>query len=312
MSVHEPATRSQAFPDPIPGLITFGSVNLFAGASGVGKTCLLAWLLTQLRDGKPVFEIAVNTPPKIGYICADRGFNSAKYWLGKAGYLGIPFYSLADDAGFNTSRLRSKVHLIKILGECLDKLELPPGALAAIDPLALFMGGNLNDYMNCAVACIEIRRECTRRQITMIGTAHASKQKTDKQSRYQRLQDRILGSSAQLGYGDTQLYLASPEETNERFFTFLCHSHTSPPQIFPLGRRDDGMFVPWAESTQAAEEGAVYKALPEDGSTIGLTTILGLCSDISQATVFRRLQELIDQGLVERVAKGQYRRRKVH
>lgn len=311
-SVSDPPSRRQAFPDPIPGIITFGSLNLLAGASGVGKTCLLAWVLAQLRDGAPVFDHPVNTPTKLGYICADRGHATAYYWLDKIGYSDIPFYSLADDEGFNTSRLRSKVSLIKVLGECIDKLALPPGGLVVVDPLAIFMGGNLNDYLNCAVACLEMRRECKRRQITMIGTAHASKQKADKKQRYERLQDRILGSTAQLAYGDTQLYLAAPEETDERFYTFLWHSHTSPAETVSLGRNTQGMFVPWAQSVVAAEEGAVYKAIPEDHSPIPLTTILGLCSDISRATVFRRLQELVDQGLIEREDKGQYKRRKVH
>lgn len=312
MSLLPPATRSQAFPDPLPGVITYGSLNLLAGASGVGKTCLLAWFLTQLRDGCPVFGRKPNTPVKLGYIGADRGAGTARYWLDKAGYADIAFYSLADDDAFNTQRLRSKIHLIKILGECLDRLELPPGSLAAVDPVALFMGGNLNDYMNCALACLEMRRECRRRQITMIGTAHASKQKNDKADRYQRLQDRILGSSAQLGYGDTQLYLASPEETNERFYTFLWHSHTAPAEVFPLGRGADGMFLPWEQSVVAAEEGRVMETIPEDGSEIPLVTILGLCSDISKATVYRRLQQLIDLGLVERTGRGRYKRRKVN
>lgn len=312
MSVPDSAARGQAYPDPLPDILTFGSLNLLAGASGVGKTCLLAWLLTQLRDGKPIFDRLPNPPVKLGFVCADRGFTAARYWLDKAGYADVPFYSLADDDTFITTRLRGKSNLIKILGECFDKLSLPPGSLAVVDPLALFMGGNLNDYTNCAIACLEIRRECRRRQITLIGTAHASKQKSDKKERYQRLQDRILGSTAQLAYGDTQLYLAAPEETNERFYTFLWHSHTAPAATFPLGRDKGGMFVPWAACTQAAEEGAVYQAIPADGSVIPLTTILGLCSDLSQATVFRRLQELIDQLLVARADKGLYCRTKVN
>lgn len=312
MSVHKPTARSQAFPDPIPEIIPFGSLNLLAGASGVGKTCLLAWLLTQLRDGCPIFGRKPNTPKKLGYIGADRGAATARYWLDKAGYHDIPFYSLADDDGFNTQRLRSKIHLIKILGECLDKLELPPGSLAVVDPLALFMGGNLNDYMNCALACLEMRRECRRRQITMIGTAHASKQKDDRRARYLRLEERILGSNAQLGYGDTQLYLASPEETQERFYTFLWRAHTAPPEVIPLGRGEDGMFLPWEQSIIAVQEGKVLEAVPADGSEVPLTTILEQCSEISRATVFRRLQQLVDLGLVERSGKGQYRRRRVN
>lgn len=307
MTVANSATRSQAFPDPIPGIITFGSLNLLAGASGVGKTCLMAWVLKRLRDGLPIFDRETNAPAKLGFICADRGELTARYWLDKADYQDIAFYSLADDDAFNTSRLRSKVTLIKILGECFDKLQLPPGSLAVVDPLALFMGGNLNDYTNCAVACLEMRRECRRRQITLIGTAHASKQKSDRKERYERLQDRILGSTAQLGYGDTQLYLASPEETGERFYTFLWHSHTAPAEVFPLGRNKEGLFVPWAESAQSDGEKKILSVITTNEEGTAFADIL-IASEIPKTTVFRTLQDLIKDGRLLKVGHGRYRK----
>ena len=310
--VSESADQSQASLDPIPGIIEYQSLNLLAGASGVGKTCLLSWLLKQIRDGQPVFGTPTQPPPKIGYVCADRSVRTARYWLAKAGYTGLTLYSMVEDHLFQPARLRSKMQLTSILGESLDKLNLPPGGLAVVDPLALFLGGNLNDYQACAVACLEIRRECRKRQITLIGTAHASKQKSDKKERYQRLQDRINGSGAQLGYGDTQMYLASPEETGDKHYTFLWHPHSSPPAVFPLGRNAEGMFVPWAESQEAVQENVVYDTIPADGTPIAFAAILTLCSAISRATVFRRLNELLADGLIEKPAEGLYKRSKVN
>ena len=296
--------------DPIPGILTYGSLNLLAGASGVGKTCLLSWLLTRLRDGLDVFGRPVNAPTKIGFVCADRGAVTAEYWMDKAGYPDLPLYSLADDPQFLPPRLRSRTLLTTILGECLDKLRLPPGSLAVVDPISLFLGGNLMDYQSCAVACIEIRRLCRARHLTLIGTAHASKQKSDKKEQYRRLQDRILGSAAQLGYGDTQMYLASPEETGEAFYSFLWHSHTSPPAVFPLGRNAEGLFIPWAESIEAAEEGNILANIPEDGTPVSYQLLLQL-TGVSRATLFRKLNDLIDAGILERAPDqaGWYQRR---
>ena len=305
--------RSQAHPDLVQGIINSGSFNILAGASGVGKTCLLSWFLAQLQTGQPVFGRPVQPPTALGYIAADRGMDGgATYWLEKAGAAGLAFYSLADDLAFNLVRLHSKIQLIRVFGECLDKLELPRGSLVVFDPLGLFLGGKVNDYSSCAVACLQMRRECSSRGLTLIGTAHSAKQHADKKLRYLRLQDRILGSGALLGFSDTQLYLASPEETGERFYTLLCHPHKSPVETFPLGRDKEGLFVPWAESVQAEQEGVIFAAVPEDGSTIPLATILGLCSEISPATVHRRLQQLLDEGLIERPVKGLYRRTKTH
>ena len=309
MTVPDSRPVSQAsFPDLIPGVLSFGSVNLLAGASGVGKTCLTAYLLTQIRAGLPVFGHVVTPPTAVGYVCADRGWASARYWLTKAGTQDIPFYSLADDASFGPSRLRNKGALVQILGECIDKLALPPGAFVVVDPLALFMGGNLNDYQSCAIALIEIRRLCAARNIPLLGLAHASKQKADKREQYKRLQDRILGSAAQHGYGDTQLYLASPEETGEKFYTFLWHPHTSPAEVFPLGRDPHGMFLPWDQAPEVLEEDTLLEHIPstEEGLSFGE---LVLVSNLSRATVHRRLQSLLQEGRIDRVGHGCYRRK---
>lgn len=293
--------------DPIPGIIAFGSLNILAGASGVGKTCLLATLLRSLLRGEDIFGRRVNPPPAIGLICADRNANVARQWLVRAECPPeVKLYALAEDEGFSLLRLRNKVQLVSVLEELVRKLELPPGSLLVVDPITLFLG-NPNDYQGCAVACLEIRRMAKRLKITIIGTAHASKQKADAKSQYKRLQDRILGSAAQLGYGDTQMYLASPEETDEKFYTFLWHPHTEPPEIFSLGRTKNGLFVDYASSTQNEQEQKILTAIAtgEEGSSFA-EIVIG--SEASKATVHRYLQELIQDGHVNKVGHGRYRR----
>lgn len=311
MSLSDFATRSQApapspFPDPIPGIIGYGTVNILAGAPGVGKTCLLSTILARLRDGKDIFGAACHAPPAIGFISADRGAATAWHWLRLAG-ADVRFYNLVEDTEFATIRLRNKFQLVTVVLEgCVEQLALPPGSIVVVDPVTLFMG-NPNDYQGCAIACIEMRRMCHRRQLTMLGTAHASKQKADSKAQYKRLQDRILGSAAQLGYGDTQMYLASPEETDEKFHTFLWHPHTSPPQIFPLGRDQHGMFVDWLEGTRAKEEGKILAAITEDEAGTSFAEIL-IKSEVPKTTVFRYLQELMKDGRILKVGHGRYRK----
>lgn len=296
--------------DPIPGIINHGSINPLAGASGVGKTCFLAWFLSQLRDGKPIFGHEVNTPPAIGYLAADRGWEGGgRYWFEKAGYADIKVYSLSDDPNFVASRLRNKLRLVNdVLATSLDRMELPPGSLVVVDPSALFLG-NPNDYHATAVTMLEIRRVLRIRQLTMIGTAHTSKQKADKKERYMRLQDRINGSGAQLGYGDTQMYLAGPDETGKKHYTFLWHPHTAPAQEYQLGRNAEGLFVPWATSIEAVNEALIYDMVPADGTEVTLAAVLIGCEGgLSRATIFRKLKELIVKGLIEKPFEGVYRR----
>lgn len=311
MSLAEPPSGGQA-PDLIDKILLRNSVNLLAGAPGVGKTALLAWLLTRFRDNKPIFGYQPQPLPKIAFLGADRSWqHSTRLWFTAAGYPDIPHYALQDDLHFNPHALRNKANRIQILTASVDKLELPKGSLLTVDPLALFLGGNLNDYDSCMVACSQIRRLCEDRQITLIGTAHSAKQKSDKKDRYQRLQDRILGSTALFGYTDTQMYLASPEETGEKFYSFLWAPHHKPPEVFPLGRDASGLFVPYEESVRNQEEGKVLGTITEAEEGTGFAEVV-VASEVPKTTVHRYLQELIKEGVIERVGHGRYRRRRLN
>lgn len=301
-----PESPTSSFPDPIPGIIGFGTVNILAGASGVGKTCLLSTLLTRLRDGKEIFGRPSNAPPAIGFLSVDRGSATARHWLGLAGYPDIHFYNFVEDLQFPTAKLRNQFQLVSVLEGLVQQLDLPPGSILVVDPVTLFMG-NANNYQACAIACIEMRRMCLRRQLTMFGTAHASKQKADAKAQYKRLQDRILGSAAQIGYGDTAMYLAAPEETGEKFHTFLWHPHTSPAAVFPLGRDQHGLFVDWLEGTQAKQEGSILASITEDEEGTPFAEIL-IKSEVPKVTLWRYLQELLKEGRILKVGHGRYRK----
>lgn len=340
----DPASPTRQAPKihPIPGVIQFGSVNLLAGAPGVGKTALTATLLRQLRDGEPIFETPTCTPPRIAYLCADRGWETAQTWLERAGFPDIIHYSLTDDDDFDDNKLHNKRARLVILRECLDKLgDLPRGSFVCVDPIALFMGGNLLDYDTCAIFLIGIRKICRARGITILGLGHASKQKNDKKEQYRRLQDRILGSAAQHGYGDTQMYLAAPEETGEDFYTFLWQPHLRKPEYFKLMREEEsGLFIPWdgrsatpavqappaltaqpyhppsqtlRAATQTAEEGKLLAAIPAELPGVGFGELIAQFREYaSRATIYRYLQQLLSEGIIVQPTHGRYMRAPQH
>lgn len=318
-----PAESQATFPDPLPGIIPFGSVNLLAGASGVGKTCLTAWLCTRFRDALPIFGHQPSPVSEVAYLCADRSWRSSREWFVRAGYPDIHAYSLVDDLDFDPGRLELTRSLIPILRESLDKLAPKPGALVILDPAALFIA-NLNDYRSCAVALTRMRRIAMERQITLLGLMHAAKQKNDDKSKYQRLQDRILGSAAQHGYGDTQMYLAAPAETGEKFYSFLWQSHLVQPEVFALGRhKESGLFIPWAEAEgdqppdpdrasflppPSGEEGALLSQIPPPPETRGFAELVEASGDAGRTSVYRYLQRLQELGLIVKVGHGRYQR----
>lgn len=299
-------------PDPLPIILPGASVNLLAGAPGVGKTALLAGLLTAFRDQRPVFGHTPAALPKIAIICADRSWDqSTSEWFRRVGYTDLPAYSLLDDENFNVRRLRQKQQRIDILQEAINHLELPWGSLLVVDPLALFLGGNLNDYDACGVACAEIRQVCRRRGLTVIGTAHSSKQKADKQQRYLRLQDRIAGSTALFGYTDTQMYLAAPEEIGEDFYLFQWTPHHGPEEHFKLKKDDQGLFIPYEETggdhdlTKFATQILGY--ISESPVLTPIRIVLHQAQvelGLSRASLYRYLDQFAEEHLVVRVGRG--------
>lgn len=298
--------------DLLPNIIPYGSVSLLSGAAGLGKTALLAGILKAFRDGTPIFGHQPNPVTDIGFINADRGWDrGAKVWFDRVGFPEIKHYSMPDDPHFDPRCLRKKFERTQRLAEFIDKLTMRPGGLLACDPMGLFLGGNLLDYDTCAVACHEIRSVLTKRELTMVATAHAGKLKADKKDRYARLQDQILGSSALLGFSDTQMVLASPEETGLSVYTFLWQSHLAPPETFLLDRDAQGLFKQVEASGEGSKaSGKILALFPEDGAEITLGTLAEQAEEIPYTlkTVQRSVQQLIAEGRVTKVRRGYYKR----
>ena len=315
-------------PDPLPPILLGGSVNVFAGASGTGKTALLAGWAVALRDKTPICGYLPGQIRKIYVISADRSYiQSTKLWFALAGWGDIPAYSLQDDLGFNLARLRKRSDRVSILQHCIDTLSVEPWSVVIVDPLGLFLGGNLLDYDTCLVACSEIRRICQRRQFTILGLAHASKQIADPKRRYLRLQDRIAGSTAIFGYSDTQIYLAAPEELSTPkhpidHYTLYWNPHHSPSETFALQRTSEGLFGPAEKIIDARPTNALTQLeraasimewitdLP-GGTNYGDLASLVLRHPTLNCTNDRMLRRwiaaLIDAGMIERVGHGSYK-----
>jgi hypothetical protein len=307
-------TACQRFPDPLGHIFPFRSLSFLAGAAGTGKTALVAGILAHFHREQPIFGHQPGRVSDIGVIAADRGWLSGgAHWFALVGYPGVKFYSMLDDPFFDPKTLRKRYERTMRLTEMVDRLKLRPGGLLFVDPLGLFLGGNLNDYDGCAIACHEIRAMLRERNLTMLATAHTSKMKADKRARYLRPQDAILGSAAQHAYGDTQCYLAAPEEIGKPYYEFTWHPHMTKPETFRLERDEQGLFVPYS----GADRGncaRVLALLPENGAEMELAVLVELAEAIplSRRTVIRVLQTLVEEELVEKKRYGVYARVVVH
>lgn len=305
-------------PDPIPRLLPGGGVNLLIGAANVGKSALLAGIAVCFRDQQPIFGHQPSPLPKLAVLGADRSWESTQEWFARAGWPDVPAHAPFDADDFNEHRLTNKRARIDILQEAINVLELPWGSLLIVDPIILFLGGNILDYDACASACIGIRRVCRRRGITILGTVHASKQKTDPKQRYARLQDRIAGSTALTGFTDTQLYLAGSEELDQPYHLLQWCPHLAPMEEFRLQKNALGLLVPYLEvdddGTNPATAVRVLGLVPETPVLVRSHELVEQASElgISRATLFRQLTELHRQARILKIGRGAYCRPRPH
>lgn len=306
-----PAVPAAAYPDPIPHILPFGSIATLSGASGVGKTAFLAGMLAALQRGEPFCGHVTHTPAAIGVLACDRPWRDHNAWFQKAGCGDLPHYSLRD-VDYDWNALRDWRHIPKIFGQLVDLIHLPPGSLLVVDPLPLFIPGRLIDYKDVAIGLGQLDQQLKPRQLTMVGIFHVSKQKSNKNDRYLRPQDRILGSSALIGYSETAFYLLSPDEAEASAYEFGMISHQLPAQTFQFQRDTNGLFVPYHVLDGAHEEENAYALLPTDAQqtiavSIWLAQIQQQCS-CSERSAYRLINRLRSAGRVMKVGKSLYRR----
>jgi len=304
------STDEILIPDVIPYLLPGGGISILAGSPNVGKTALLATLVRDLRDQRLIFGHQPRALPGIGVINTDRGWaKGAGLWFARAGYGDVVYYSLSDDRTFNMKRLRKRLDRTDILFSFIDGLFLPPESLVYVDPISIFLGGNLLDYDACAIATGEIRAYLRERRLTMLAAAHSAKLRANKQDRYMRMQDQVLGSTAISGFTDSALYLASPQETGKAYYTLVWHPHGSKEERYYLERDEQGLFIPYT-GVDTGTQMRVLALFPDNGGEVGLTALVEAAGAIplSKATVKRGIDALLDDGTIERVKHGLYRR----
>ena len=310
------------FPDPIPGIIPFGTLTIFAGAAGVGKTAQLAEWIVRSRAARPIWGHTSHPATAYCYIAADRQWASHQRWFDLVGYPDIPRYSLADDPDFDLNTLHNPKTALELLPYALDRAfngqPCPAGAHVIIDPISpIFIAGNPNSSRDVARTLLGMSRECQKRQINITATAHFAKQASNPQERYQRPQDRIAGSGAFAGFSDTQIYLVDPEPPHQPWHLLGWVPRHAKPEEFPCTRNEHGLFVPYDVMREDETASHVWDVLEArgDASYLTLQQIANAAFQAhghSLATVKRALSRLKDQHRALTVGRGKWTSTRLH
>lgn len=292
------------------------SLNLLSGGSGVGKTAFIAEWCARFRDAKSICWHPTITPPGgIGVIVGDRAWSSHRQWFEAVGYPDIPHYSILDDSTFNWDRLLSRPYLPQLFEACIDKLALGPGALVVVDPISLFVDGNLMGFRQTAIALAHLKKVCMRRRVTVIGIVHTAKQKHDKKDRYVRPQDRILGSGAFAAFTDTTMALVGPEELDAEYHGFGWVPHHAAAATFSFMRNPDtGLFVPFDHPNKEQDIDYIYSLVTESEVGMRAKEIVDAAAnhlEIAKSTIYTYMHVLVTRNKIERIPgqRGVWRRK---
>lgn len=300
------------YPDPIPGIIPFGTLTIFAGAPAVGKTTMLVDWIRRWFDGRSIWHHPSHRPTHVYYVCADRGQTEEQFRskVGDNHHADITFYSVVSSkSGIDHTNFHKDAHGRELLTKTIVDLQPIPGSHLILDPLApLFITGNQNRSRDVAASLIGLSRTIEERHINITGICHFSKQKADKNDRYRRPQDRISGSGAFSGFSDTQIYLVDPEPPKIDYYTLGWNPRNHPPEEFKCTRAE--WFTPYIDLTDVGvditeREHLVLNIIPEEGiAPAALQRRAEEDLGIAQATYWRYLRELTSRELVTRDDRG--------
>lgn len=314
-------------------LFPLSGLSLLAGASGVGKTSLYtSWVAELLRGGEVLGAPArVGPGAQVGMVFGDRSLRNNRHWLERYGLEPeveagrLKLYSILDDDAFPARRLRLAVDHPRLFERCLGELGLSPGSLVVFDPISIFLGGKLVDYSMTAAAMIPLQQIARQHQLAVLGIHHVGKQKKDGKGHY-RAQDRILGSTALLGFSDTQVWVVGPEETGRPFYQVGYSSHSERGRGFEFQKDKLGRFVQASDKSVAAIDKALRATRPggeglsreERGvlELVGLEPtpspqVVSLALEklgVGRTTIFRLLEKLALMGAVVKDGHGRWRR----
>ena len=309
------------FPDPIPGIIQFGSTTLFAGSSGSGKSTFLTEWVKRWRDGRTICRHPTNPPTEFYYLTTDRPWaEDHEQRFARVGITDIPHFALADDDSIKLGDLRDAQKGGQHLDYCLEQLNPIPGAHVIIDPVApFFIIGNQNSARDVATTLHCFTRLSRIYQVHFTLLVHFNKQAADN---FNRTVDRISGSQAFASFSGTTIYALEPDDPKKphAVTTLGWKPRHAPPEEFKFVRDPQtGLFVPFVGLEEVGMGGEADRSLqlleliPADGIRTSALVELGTERlNVSDRSIFRDLRKLERQGFTGKDDQGYVQRRKLN
>ena len=286
-------------------------LHIIAAPVGIGKTTFLFQLCRSLLDGTDFLEEKTRRAPGILYLSADRTRREAYATLRRMGCLDlIPRMSWMF-VHENTSDVEAYL-------ENLIEKHTVPGQLMIVEPLTHFLRdgqnkmGNPNDYLHVSHFLGRIKKYIERHDITMICSLHSAKSKGDMV--YAAMREKVLGSAAWGGMTNTIVFIEPTDADDPASPYRTIHIMPRDIRAFSLEymqETEHGLLIPVPVAKPFKSE--LDKCLdnhPDDTFTIEHVHEWQMRANVSWPTVERWLRQKIQDGYIERVQRGVFKKLK--
>jgi AAA domain len=275
----------------VPGLWPKHRFNLVSGASGAGKSRWIIPQLFALREGKPIMGEQTK-PIKIAYVCCDRTSEDAKDTMSDLGHDAslIPVFSFMDnDLDWSFSNVVNFV---------------PAGTnLVFIEAVgALVPGGNMIDYHSVLRLGRLVNKTRRSTGFDFWGSTHTPKLKKGEDFKHTR--DNVIGSSAWPGIAGTIVHI---------------HENDQGQREIHILTRDDAartLYYEFDLTGHLVECHLIIGTVILDswlkqftaGTILTVDQIMEQAAKakVSRRTVFRWIDDKVNEGLLLRLGKGMY------
>ena len=288
-------------PPIVQGILPAERLSLVGGASGVGKTTwVFPHVLEPIRHGHPVLGYQTTKALDYSYVSCDRPLEEAAETLER---IHIP---VTPERLFE----REDFAIHGVQPSAWEIVERAPSPIVFIEGLQAFVN-DLNNYQAVSNLCRLCTMTARRVHKTVLASGHAPKVKVGEG--YADPRSRFGGSAAWAGYSSTMFIIerAQPDIPECRERKLLLLPRQAPDQTLYYTLDQSGAFVISKSPTEAACEVVLDSLLSAMPPEFEASRLIELAENrgVSQASLYRWLKTAIDDGKVERIAKGWYRKR---
>lgn len=270
------------------------AVHLIGGSSGAGKTRLIFPLLDRWSRGEDIWGHR-SYPVPWAYISGDRTRESVYTTLDQ---LDIDIDTVRGIWAVDDGVLDLKVLITKALSLT------PRPKFVFVEGLASLMSDltDMNKYKHVAKFLVNLGKQCAKDDLTILGSTHATKVKTD--AKFANPRERLMGSTAWAAYSETIFVLETikPDEENSQRKLFILPRNASEEHRFYQMR--DGRLIETGEQDAEAVAELFIVSVPP-GDSFSTEKFLGfVMTSVSRATAFRLLKDLEATGKVSKTGHG--------